>query len=130
MVSRFAPGSTRAQGDQTEALVLSRLGEHGLQLVERNVELAGAELDLIARTTDGETYVFIEVRGRASDELGTPVETVDERKRRQIIRGATAWLVKNDLWERVAVRFDVVGVTGPELATPTIEWIVGAFETS
>ena len=130
MVSRFAPGSTRAQGDQTEALVLSRLGEHGLQLVERNVELAGAELDLIARTTDGETYVFIEVRGRASDELGTPVETVDERKRRQIIRGATAWLVKNDLWERVAVRFDVVGVTGPELETPTIEWIVGAFETS
>jgi Holliday junction resolvase-like predicted endonuclease len=39
-----------------------------------------------------------------------------------VIRAATAWLVDRDLWERVPVRFDVVGVTGDR-----IDWVRGAF---
>ena len=125
-MSRFAPGSTRARGEVTEALVLAQFGERGLTLVERNVEVAGAEVDLIAKSED--TYVFIEVRGRAADAHGRPVQTVDARKQRQVIRAATAWLVRNDLWERVPVRFDVVGVLHHEDAPAEIEWIEHAFE--
>lgn len=106
------------------------LGRHGLQVVEHNYEAVGAEIDIIARGHDGddELYVFVEVRSRAHPDQGTPVETVNEKKQRQIVRAATAWLVEHDLWNKVAVRFDVVGVTYPDRESPEIEWIVGAFE--
>ncbi|MBL4689430.1 MAG: YraN family protein [Nannocystaceae bacterium] len=123
------PGSTRARGDKTEALVVAQLSGRGLELIERNATQGGAEIDLIARTADGSTYVFIEVRGRSSEQHGRPVQSVDGRKRRQIIRAATTWLVQADLWERVAVRFDVVGVTHTNENAPTIEWIEDAFQT-
>lgn len=127
MSPRFASGSTRARGDQTEALVVAELPSRGLQLVERNAEQGGAEIDVIARSTDAGLYVFIEVRGRKHDAQGRPVETVDARKQRQIIRAATAWLVAHQLWERVAVRFDVVGVTHGE-GSAEVEWLEHAFE--
>ena len=126
-MSRFAPGSTRARGDITEAHVVPRLREHGLTLVERNVSIGGAEIDIVARASD-ETHVFIEVRGRSDDLHGLPIETVDARKQRQIIRAATTWLVHHDLWERVPVRFDVVGVTHPPGEPTTVHWIENAFE--
>ena len=126
-MSRFAPGSTRARGDITEAHVIPRLRERGLTLVERNVFLGGAEIDIVARASD-DTHVFIEVRGRSDDRHGLPVETVDPRKQRQVIRAATTWLVRHDLWERVPVRFDVVGVTHPPDENPTVDWIENAFE--
>ncbi|MEM6995047.1 MAG: YraN family protein [Myxococcota bacterium] len=128
MSERFASGSTRARGDATEVLVVAELRRRGLALVERNAEQGGAEVDLIAKTADGSTFVFIEVRGRSREDLGTPVQTVDARKQRQIVRAATAWLVRNELWEKVAVRFDVVGVTHARDEAPTLEWLEHAFE--
>lgn len=120
-------GSTRDRGRAVEQAVAELLGRHGLTVVDRNYESAGAEVDLIATETDAEgrpTYVFIEVRSRASAAHGSPLETVDRRKQRRIVRAATAWLVQHDLWERVEVRFDVVAVVGDQ----SPEWLRGAFE--
>lgn len=127
----FAPGSTRDRGARIEALVAELAVKRGLQIVDRNPRAAGVELDLVAmQPGDGEpdTYVFIEVRSRADDERGTPIETVDAGKRARLVRGATGWLVARDLWERVAVRFDVVGVTTPEGGDAIVEWIDDAFQ--
>ncbi|KIG13252.1 putative endonuclease [Enhygromyxa salina] len=106
----------RAGEDQAAALLLER----GLEILDRNVTCAGAELDLIAR--DGETIVFVEVRSRADDLRGHPLETIDARKRSRLRRGATGWLVQRDLWERVPVRFDVVTLVGEH-----IQWLQDAF---
>ncbi len=58
---------------------------------------------------------------------GLPLETVGTAKQRHVIRAATAWLVERDLWESVAVRFDVVGVTiGPDRLR--VRWIPAAYE--
>jgi putative endonuclease len=126
----FRPGSTRDRGARVEELVARHAIDRGLQVVARNDIAAGVELDLVA-TAPGTppTYVFIEVRSRADDELGTPIETVDAAKRRRLLRGATAWLVAHDAWEQVAVRFDVVGVTVRPDAAPEIVWIEDAFGT-
>ena len=126
----MSEGSTRDRGRAVEQHVVEHLQRHGLQVLDRNFEAAGAEVDIVARMPDGDLdlYVFVEVRSRAHDDLGSPVETVDDRKQRQIIKAATAWLVQNDLWNKVAVRFDVIGVTAPQTSTPQIEWIQGAFE--
>ncbi len=123
----MASDSTRDRGRAVEQAVAEHLRAHGLELLDHNFEGAGAELDLVAREAapDGSfTYVFVEVRSRASAEHGSPLETVDLRKQRRVARAATAWLLARDLWERVEVRFDVVGV---ELGSPPT-WIRGAFE--
>lgn len=74
----------------------------------------GVELDVVARARPDDdrnvTYVFVEVRARTRTDRGHPFETIDAAKRRRLVRGATAWLVAAQLWERVQVRFDVIAV--------------------
>ena len=112
--------TTRARGQRGEDRAVDLLLRRGLEIVERNATIAGAELDLIAR--DGEVIVFVEVRGRSDDRLGHPLETVDARKQAKIRRGATGWLVARGLWELVPVRFDVVALVGDD-----VMWLEDAF---
>ena len=92
----------------------------GVEILDRNVVVAGVELDIVAR--DGETIVFVEDRGRSDTLRGHPVETIDSRKRGRLRRGATAWLVGRNLWERVPVRFDVITLVGDD-----VEWLRDCF---
>lgn len=129
MSDGFAPGSTRDRGARAESYVVDLATRRGLIVVARNIEAAGVEIDIVAkRPADPDTYVFIEVRSRADNARGRPVETVGPAKQARLVKGATAWLVREGLWERVDVRFDVVGVTWDDDEAPEIEWIAGAFE--
>lgn len=106
--------STKTRGDAAEAAAARLIVRGGrLEIVARNVVAGGVELDIIARDRVAEPalFVFIEVRSRADTRLGHPLETVDARKRKRLIRGASAWLVNAGLWEKVAVRFDVLAIT-------------------
>ena len=128
------PGSTRARGQQNEDRAAGYLSSRGMEILARNVTAAGAEIDLIGRVpgTAGrpDTVVFVEVRSRTRVEAGDPVETVGLFKRRRLVRAASQWLAQQGLWERVAVRFDVVGiVAADDEKTPRIRWIPGAFDT-
>lgn len=121
--------STRARGDAVERRVATYLEAQGLRVLARNVTRAGAEVDLVLldpRRAEPE-HVFVEVRSRAHAQRGTPLETVNREKQRQVVRAATAWLVAEGLWERACVRFDVVGVTS-DPADERIEWIENAFD--
>src|SRR5690606_34054364 len=125
------PGSSRARGRAVEVLVGEHLERHGLQILARNVELAAAELDLVALDPRGaeEIIVFVEVRSRSTTECGTPIETIGRAKQTRLIRAATAWLVQRGLWERVPVRFDVVGVVTDGASVRDLEWIEDAFSS-
>lgn len=126
--------STRERGRAAEDLAARFLEVRGLVVLERNVTVGGVELDLVVQappsaTDPVDTVVFVEVRSRDDDAAGSPIETVDHRKRARLRRGAIAWLVARDLWERVAVRFDVIGVHGGlNDEAPRIDWIPGAFD--
>lgn len=149
--------STTEKGQWAEDAAVSLLETAGLEILGRNVVAGGVELDVIARERGdrGDTFVFVEVRSRAHAGRGDPLETVDARKRARIVRGATAWLVAQGLWERVYVRFDVISALGPlgplggpadargegsprgngrgDLApqastAPALRWLTGAFE--
>lgn len=129
------PGSTRTRGRAWEDRAADLLEKNGLEILERNVEIAHAELDMVARlraspTDEVDTIVFVEVRGRSRDCHGDPLETVDLRKRRQIARAGRAWLVAHGLWERVAVRFDVIGIVEAHGADATVRWIPNAFDST
>lgn len=125
-------GSSRERGRAVEALVGEHLERHGVKILERNVELASAELDLVALDPRGaeEVIVFVEVRSRSTTECGTPIETIGRQKQARLIRAATAWLVQRGLWERVPVRFDVVGVVTDGTSAREIEWIEDAFSSA
>lgn len=105
----------------------------GLRVLERNYRIPGGELDIIAREPDG-GIVIVEVRSRGVGQPGLPEETLSANKRSFLRRAATRWLVEQNLWERVPVRFDVVAVDTHmdpmtfELSIQDRRWIRSAFE--
>jgi len=77
---------------------------------------------------DGRTVVFVEVKTRASQDQGHPVDAVDADKQRRLTRLAVAFLKRHGLLEYPA-RFDVVAVTWPDgQRKPAIEHFPNAFE--
>jgi putative endonuclease len=120
----------RRTGQIAEGLVARRLDAAGWEIVERNARTRYGELDIVAR--DGETIVFIEVKGaRAETSFGPekPILSIDFRKQRRVRRLATAWLSeRRDQPYYREIRFDAVGVTLDRQGHPVdIEHVKGAF---
>ena len=76
---------------------------------------------------DGDVLVFVEVKTRASEAFGRPMDAVDRAKRHTLSRAAVRYLkkLKNP---RVLFRFDVVEVIGREEdGSPEIRYTPNAF---
>jgi putative endonuclease len=71
-------------------------------VLERNIWLAGAELDLVVRR--GRTVVFVEVKSKGGHGYGDPLEMVTPVKVERLRRAAGAWLAREPA---LRVRFDV-----------------------
>lgn len=135
MTSPFPEGSTRARGHIAESYAAEFLQQQGLEIYARNITIGGAEIDLIARIPayvdpPKDTFVFVEVRSRDDDLHGSPLETIQPAKIARLKRAATAWLIAHNLWEEVAVRFDIVGLIKDEEHAHelNIQWIQNAFD--
>ncbi len=98
--------------------------ENSLLILARNVRYPDGEIDIIA--LDGTTTVFVEVKWRRDDSLGSPAEAVTPKKRERVIRAARRWLAENRR-PGTAVRFDVVAIRDEP---PEVDWIRGAFDAS
>ena len=88
---------------------------------------SGGEIDIVCR--DNDTLVFVEVKTRAHEDFGRPVEAVDREKQKRISRGALAWLRMLDNPD-ILFRFDVVEVIIADDAKPHLELIRNAFPLS
>lgn len=97
----------RSQGSLYEDFACEYLKKKGYKILDRNVYLMRKELDIVA--LDGDTVVFVEVKGRRSDSFGLPAEAVGRIKQQRMLGAATAYLKRKRLWERCC-RFDFVGV--------------------
>ena len=85
-----APDRRRALGRRGEDLAAGYLAELGFEILGRNVRTRYGELDIVAR--ERETLVFVEVRARRHDRLGSPEESVDARKQAKLVALAEAYL--------------------------------------
>ena len=74
-------------------------------MLAANVWLAGAELDLVVRR--GRTLAFVEVKSKAGDGFGDPLEMVTHVKVERIRRAALAWLGAHPEAAGLRPRFDV-----------------------
>jgi putative endonuclease len=113
-------------GKRGEELAERYLRKKGYRVVERNYRCALGEVDLIV--LDRRVIVFVEVKTRSGDGFGTPLEAVERRKQRKMIRAAQFFLSTKRLHRREA-RFDVVGISWPG-REPVIEHIENAFEVA
>ncbi len=101
----------RLFGHHGERAAVSYLKQQGFRIVTRNYQNRFGEIDIIA--LDADTLVFIEVKTRSSTRTGSPLEAVDSRKQRQIMRAAQAYLSERRLQEHT-FRFDVIGLLWPD----------------
>jgi len=114
---------TREIGQQAEQYACEYLENQGLKLLARNYRCALGEIDLIMRDEQN-TVVFIEVRKRSHPHFATAIESVTHNKQRKIIKTATHYLQKQNWFDKVTCRFDIVGLSKDE-----VEWIKDAFST-
>jgi putative endonuclease len=116
---------SRSQGARFEDLACDYLRSKGYKILDRNVYLMRKELDIVA--LDGNTIVFVEVKGRRSGRFGLPAEAVGPRKQRHLLQVASAYLETKSLRNR-ACRFDVIAVTMCGGREPRLEHLENAFE--
>ena len=102
-------------GHWGEREAVRHLKGRGWKILRKNFRApGGGEVDLVCR--DGETLVFAEVKTRRSEELGRPLDAVDQKKQQLIRRGAMHWLRLLEMPD-ITFRFDVIEV----LATEPVE---------
>lgn len=112
-----------AIGRAFEEAACAFLTANGYRIEQRNFRVPVGEIDIIA--WDGDVLCFVEVRGRAGDELGDPLETITPPKQSRVIRAARAYLA--DLpqpWP--SMRFDAIGIV--QGAAPVL--VKNAFDDS
>src|SRR5438105_8426903 len=67
------------RGARGEKLACRFLRSSGYKILFRNFkDRRGGEIDVVCR--DGDTLVFVEVKTRADEEFGRPIEAVDRQK--------------------------------------------------
>ncbi len=101
---------THARGRSAEAAAIAWLEHHGYRIQARNHETPAGEIDAIA--LDGDTLCFIEIKARATDEHGSPLEAVNRHKQLRLGRAAALYLLEEP-WKGPC-RFDVLGLTGAD----------------
>jgi putative endonuclease len=103
-------GSTRSVGARAERAARLHYRVRGYRVLGANVHAGANEIDLIVRR--GETVVFCEVKAKSGAGYGAPADMVDAEKQRRVRQAATRWLGTHPELARLAVRFDVVAVSG------------------
>lgn len=104
----------RYVGSNYEDLAAKFLLDKGYNILKMNFRCKGAEVDIIAR--DKNTLVFVEVKYRANDKTGHPLEAVDIKKQIKISKAAVAYLKMSKIsMDLYPIRFDVIGILGEEI---------------
>lgn len=104
--------NTKNIGDVGENIATEYLKGLGYKILDRNVYFNHNELDIVA--LDGNTIVFVEVKARANNCFGNPVEAVTQAKVKSIVKCAKMYIKSKLLYER-DIRFDIIGIDGSEI---------------
>ncbi len=108
-------------GERVAASYLARLG---YDILARNFRFGRREVDLIV--SKGGVVVFVEVKTRAGQGYGHPLEAITALKRREVERVARAWKRENGR-PGLCYRFDAVGIVMRRNREPLVEHIPNAW---
>jgi TIGR00252 family protein len=96
-----------ALGEAGEEMAARHLERLGLKIVERRVRSRRGELDIVAR--DGREWVFVEVKTRSGDRMGTAAEAMTRRKIGRMFRAVREYVAAHGL-ENEPIRLDLVAI--------------------
>ena len=109
-------------GEQYAADYLQSIG---YDIIERDWRIGHRDIDIIARTGDGTTEVFVEVKTRTSDVVTKPDDAVDIKKIRNIGYAANNYIKTKGIVDEV--RFDIISIIGNNKENAQLEHIIEAF---
>lgn len=128
-VSLGQSGEQLARWYLTEVLGWQCVAQNArVHLSPTNHRIAG-ELDFVMREKKTGILVFVEVRTLAhiSVKFGSPVDSVNRRKRIKVCRAARLWMKQNGISDLEPVRFDIVSIVWPSEGNPHIDHFPDAF---
>lgn len=96
-------------GKRGEDIATEYLKKLKYEILERNFRTKRGELDIIARDTEKDEIVIVEVKTRRTTEYGTPAEAVNRTKQRHIYSATCYYLYRKNWWNK-SIRFDVIEV--------------------
>lgn len=102
-----------ARGDYGENKAKQYLLSQGYRIKQLKYKNVIGEIDIIAM--DGNILVFIEVKYRNTAKYGLPREAVNYYKQQKIRKIASLYLTKQNLYEKVPIRFDVIDILGEKV---------------
>lgn len=116
----------KERGRKAEQAACEHLISQGYTILERNWRCRSGELDIIARKRD--VLVIVEVRSRSQQaaDFGTPAESVNARKIKQVRDTAAVYLHRTGQSD-ANLRFDVIAVTFGRGDNIALEHIQAAF---
>lgn len=97
----------QAFGQLGERVAERWLRKLGYKVVNRRFRNGHRDIDLVVER-DG-TVAFVEVKARAGDRFGGPIEAVNWKKQKELTRSALTWISRHGR-SGEDYRFDVVGV--------------------
>jgi putative endonuclease len=120
------PDPRHRLGQRGEDYAAQRLAALGYTIIEHNWRCPAGEIDLVAEQRG--TLVFVEVRARRGDRLGTPEESITPTKRAHLIAAAQTYLDEHGQLDR-DWRIDLVAIEiGPHNEVQRCEVIENAIE--
>lgn len=112
-------------GKWGEELATEMLRSKGYTIIERDWHSGHRDIDIIARTPDSRTVVFVEVKTRTQDIIMRPEDAVTEKKIRNIGLAANNYVKMHDVVDEL--RFDLVTIVGENPKVAKVEHIADAF---
>jgi putative endonuclease len=98
----------RGSGHSAERRAAWHYRLRGFRVLAQNAWAGGGELDLVVRR--GRRLAFVEVKGKAAEALGDPLEMVGPAKQQRLRRAAAAWLAANPDLAGLETSFEVLAV--------------------
>ncbi|MCC7196356.1 MAG: YraN family protein [Gemmatimonadaceae bacterium] len=99
--------TTNDFGELGERIAARWLERSGYRVLARRFRAGRRDIDLVVEREG--LIAFVEVKARAGEAFGDPVEAVHRRKQRSLWRSAQAWIGRHGR-SGETYRFDVVGV--------------------
>jgi len=94
-------------GQEGENVAAEHLKSKGYEILERNFRCPLGEIDIVAK--DKDDIVFVEVKTKSGNLLGTPEEMVNKRKQKKLIKLGQFYLQEKELND-CPWRIDVVAI--------------------
>lgn len=118
-------GSHNELGIWGEQYATNYLRDKGYEIIARNWRIGHRDIDIIARSPDNTTVVFVEVKTRTNDVITKPEDAVNLKKIRNIGLAANAYVKQMNVVDMI--RFDIITIVGNNDNNAQLEHIQDAF---